>query len=394
MARFLVVNPGSSSKKYALFNDLDLVCSAYFESDGKGEHKANLEHDGEKSESKISEQDFSKAVKYFVDFLIKNGLVPDLVDLKAVGLRVVAPSSEFQQHFEMSEKAVSQLKSLQKQAPLHITGALKELDLIKHYLPKAKVFGVSDSAFHRTINPCARNYAVDGADAKKFDWYKFGYHGISVESVIDRFKNDVGDLKDKVIIGHLGSGVSVTAVKNGKSFDTSMGFTPLEGMVMATRSGDIDTGLLLAMSRDKEMSLLKLESYLNKKSGLLGISGVSDDIRALLVEEKKGDARAHLALEMFAYRIRKRIGAYAAAMGGLDQIILTATISERSAVMRKRILESLAFLGVSLDHKKNLALDSRVGKISDAKSKIEVYVVPTNEMGQMAKTVRAFLRKS
>jgi acetate kinase len=247
------------------------------------------------------------------------------------------------------------------------------------------IVGVSDSAFHATLPESAKFYAIPINDSRRLGLYRFGYHGISVQSVTSRAAAMLGRLPENVIVCHLGGGASVTAVKNGKSLDTSIGFTPLEGLVMATRVGDIDAGAVLYLSEKLKKNYKKLEHYFNNECGLLGLSGKSSDIRELLINEKAGEADSSLALKIYVNRIKQYIGRMAAILGGVDLIIMAGTVGERSFIMRERICDGLKFLGVELDSEINNKSEGIETEINKVGSSVKVLVVKTDEMEEMAK---------
>jgi len=280
-----------------------------------------------------------------------------------------------------------------EKVPLHLSSALEEIKNIKALFGEKKpIYGISDSAFHSTIPEYARFYAIPMKDSRKYGLYQFGYHGISVQSVLSRAKETLGKLPEKVIVCHLGGGASVTAVKNGKSIDTSMGFTPLEGLIMATRVGDIDPGAVLYLSEKLKKDNKELEIYFNNKCGLLGLSGKSADLRDLIEHEKNGDEDSTLALKIYVNKIRQYIGRMAAVLGGVDLLILAGTVGERSIVIRERVCADMKFLGIELDSKINNKSFGVEASINKASSSAKVLIVKTDEMEEMAKMTYSLLK--
>jgi acetate kinase len=260
---------------------------------------------------------------------------------------------------------------------------------LKKILKKVPIVGVSDSDFHKTIPVHAKYYGLPFEDTKKYQIERYGYHGTSVESILNKLGKEPAGVPSKLIICHIGSGVSVTAIKDGKSVENSMGYTPLEGVMMATRAGDIDPGTVALISENLGLKGKKLKEYLNKKCGLLGVSGKSEDVRDLIKLEKGGDTQAKLALDMYAYRLQKYIGAYYTVLGGLDAIIFTATVGERSFIMRERICQGLEVLGLKINKEKNNQSEGVDADISAVDSQVKVLVRKTDEMEQIARdTIR------
>lgn len=381
MKKIFITNVGSESRKYALYQNGELVFSAHFE---KG---------------KISLQEFENSTEYVVNELISQKLIGEKNEIFAIGFRVVAPGSYFLQNKIIDDEYLKKLETAKEQAPLHINPMLSELKALEQILPGIPIVGVSDSAFHGSLPARARFYGIPKKTAEELDIFRFGYHGISFESIIGKLKNifsdlsaQAGNLPERIIICHLGGGSSIAAIKGGKSIDTSMGFTPLEGVVMANRAGDIDAGAVIYLSKKFGYGPDEMENYLNTQCGLLGLSGKSNDVRELLEMEKGGDENAKLALEVMVYKIKKYIGAYFAALNGADVLIFSATIGERSAIMRARICAELENLGIVLDNEKNNETISVDGFINKDESPVKIAVITTDEMGQMAKEVVAIVK--
>jgi acetate kinase len=254
-----------------------------------------------------------------------------------------------------------------------------------------KIVGVSDSVFHNTLSDKAKYYAIPIADSRKLGLQKFGYHGISIQSVISQTIKRLGHLPSKTIICHLGGGASVTAIKDGQSVETSMGLTPLDGLVLATRVGEIDPGAVIYLADKLKLSTRKLEEYFNNNCGLLGLSGKSEDIRELIKHEKEGHKDSALALEIYTHRLKKYIGSAAAVLGGIDLLIFAGTVGERSFIMRGRICDGLQFLGIELDMEKNNQSDGIETELSLAQSKAKILVMKTDEMEEIAHEALATL---
>lgn len=385
MKKILTVNIGSASKKYALYDGENCLATAHFEHGDKGgyffTYKTAPDIHKEKS---ISVEEYDNALPVVVDLILAGNLVKDKGEL-AVAVRVVSPGGYFQHHRIIDDAYLGELKEAEEFAPLHITLVLSELKLIKNALPGAVMAGISDSAFNSTLPPVARNYALPAEEVKKYGIYRYGYHGLSAASAVRKMKNVPGGIPAKTVICHIGSGVSVTALENGASIDNSMGFTPLEGMPMSSRSGTVDAGAVLLIEKKLGLTPDQTFEYLNKKSGLLGIGG-SPDIRSLFALEKNGDAEAKLALDLLFYKIRLHIGAYMAAMGGIEVLIFTGTAGERSPKIRARVCEKLDGFGMILDEKENdMCIGNNDGFIQSEESKVSVVVLQDDEAGEMAR---------
>ncbi len=305
----LIVNIGSESKKYALYEEGREVWAAQIEN----------------REEKLAEDRLA-----------------DNFDL--IAFRVVAPGNFFRQHRVIDENYLAQLQSARAKTPLHVDLILAEIKNFQARFPTTRLVAISDSAFHRTIPDRARYYALPTEDARELEIERFGYHGISLSSIVEKLKEQ-GPLPEKIIVCHLGGGSSVTALKSGESVDTTMGLTPLAGLPMATRVGDLDPGALVYLAEAKNLAGEKLEEYLANQCGFLGVAGTSD-MRELLARETS-DERAALAVKMFVYQIQKYIGAYAAVLGGLDLLVFSGTIGERSEPIRDKILAGLGSLGAN-----------------------------------------------
>lgn len=383
----LAVNTGSASKKYALYEGDKELFRAHLEKENGG-HVAEFRFGGSEENIKITEADYKDAVNFVLEKAEEVGIFKDRNEIGRVGVRVVAPGEYFYSHNPIDETFFHKLEEAKEEAPLHVGPIIEELEELKEALPDAELIAISDSEFHSSLPDVSNVYAIPRDAEEKYGIRRFGYHGTSIRSVLRKSKELFGELPEKIIVCHLGSGASITAVKDGKSFDTTMGFTPLEGLVMGTRIGDIDPGALIYLGKKLGLVYEELEEYLNKKCGLLALSGKTADVRELIELESGGDVEAKLALDVFVYRIKKYIGAYAAAMGGLDALIFTATIGERSFVMRGRIINSLEFLGLKLDEKKNEETVSISGIISSGKG-VKIAVIPTDELGEIAREALA-----
>lgn len=382
MALTLIINPGSSSKKYALFQDDTLIASWRFERNEQT-YEVCTEYHGEQQKCEGVQIDhYTAALRQVLDAALSNNIINRLQDITQVAVRIVAPGTVFQQHVIINEEFLRLLRSREAAAPLHIPHTVRELDQLTQELPEAVVIGVSDSAFHAALPAVARTYGIAVADAKMHDIYRFGYHGISCASVWRRVPDVLSSTPAKCIIAHIGSGMSLTALKDGKSIDTTMGFSPASGLIMGSRAGSIESGALLELMRSRNLSLYDTQSYLSSQSGLKGLTGEAD-FRHILERISSADTVAQEALDIVIYNFQKQLGSYAVALGGLDTIVLTATAMERNSDLRSRFLAHLEWFGVELDVAQNEALPRQGGVISVAGSPVQVVVIPTNELDEM-----------
>lgn len=383
MAFTLVINPGSSSKKFALYSDTVRLADAYIEQDPKGFLMCVTEAEN-KNCFTLPKENYQNCLKDFLETVYKGDLVHKDQKIKRVAIRIVAPGSYFQKHRRIDDEFKKKLTAAAVRAPLHIPHTIKEIAAAQQILPEAEIIGISDSAFHATMPSVSRSYSLPEAEMEELDIHRFGYHGISVSSVVRKMNAVFGYIPERVVLCHIGSGVSVTALKDGKSVDTSMGFAPGSGLVMSSRSGDVDAGALLAFMQLRNLKPKDVEVYLQSAGGLRAMAGESD-LRLLLERKANGEAGATKALNAFFYHLQKTIGAYAAILGGVDAIVLTATASERSPALRDLLLKPLQFLGFGLDTYLNSAHVNCDGIISSKESKVKVAVIKTNEADEMVR---------
>ena len=365
--KYLIVNIGSVSKKYALFEGSVEKESAHFEKD------------------EMDLIDFENACEKFLESVDKE-------DIAGIGLRIVASGSYFRENRLIDNVYLENLEEAKEKAPLHLEPLIKEIQKLTEMLPGTPMAGISDSAFHADLPKHSSLYSIPQEDAREADVYRFGYHGISIQSILREIQENEGSVPARIIVAHLGGGASITAIKDDKSFDTSMGTTPLEGLPMATRVGNIGAGALIQLAKSKKMDLEELNEYLNTKCGLLGLSDKTGHIKELLDLEENGDKDATLALDIFVHNIKKYIGAYTAVLGGLDMIVLSGTISERSSTMREKILGGLEYLGIEIDKEKNNDLINDEGYIEAENSKVKIKVAKTNEIEEIALKTEELLK--
>jgi len=376
----IVINIGSESKKYAFYSGDKQIFFAHFEKENK-QHIVRIESEVDKKHFNITGNDYKDAFGIALEQALTFGISIDKHNVTGIGIRIVAPGTFFTEHRMINDMYLKKLKDAQKIAPLHINQTLVEIDYFRKFFPEIAIFGISDSELHKDL-PCrARLYAIPYGDAKRLDIYRFGYHGISVQSII-RELEDSDRVERRIIVCHLGGGSSITALLDGKSIDTSMGFTPDEGVPMATRVGTIDVAAVEYLT--KNLNHDKALDYFSLKSGLLGVSGQSSDIRQLLEFEANGDRKSQDALALYVYHIQKYIGAFSAALGGIDSIIFTGTVGQRSAIVRSRILSGFEWLGVNIDKNKNNNLIDEVREIMVDSSRVKLLIIPTREMNEIA----------
>jgi len=389
MGTTLVVNPGSSSKKYALYSCGKQVMFFRFEKTGKG-FELSTQVTGKQLQSEsLTEDDFTNSILKLEELIDKYIFREHISQIGSVVVRVVAPGTCFQQHVEIDDDYLSKLEAKSKVAPIHVPIILREIKQVKKIFPKVKIIAASDSEFHKDMPEHARIYSIDTKDTQDLDLYRFGYHGLSVSSIVNRIHGVIGIDPENLVVCHLGSGCSVTAVKNGKGIETTMGFSPTSGLPMSSRAGDLDSSALLYMMAAKGWKTKEAELYLDTRGGLVGLSGKSD-IRTLLDLKAKKDERADTALNTFAYNIRKAIAASTAALGGIDVIVLTATAAVRSSELRSLVLANLEYLGVIISKDRNEMMVSKDGIISVHNSSVKVVVMRTDEMGEMASIATKF----
>jgi len=399
--KILVLNCGSSSIKYQLFNieSNQVLAKGIAEKIGlKGSFLKYDRYDGDSVKLAGEILDHQTGIEYILGILTsdKHGCIKSLNEIDAVGHRVVHGEEKFNSSVLITSEVIQKMEQCIELAPLHNPPNLKGIYAVKNLLPDILQAGVFDTAFHQTMQKYAFLYALPYSLYEKYRIRKYGFHGTSHRYVSARACEILNlNMKDKNIITcHLGNGSSIAAIKNGKSIDTSMGMTPVEGLIMGTRCGDVDAGALTYIMHKEEIDTTALNTLMNKHSGVLGISGVSSDMRDIEdAAYRKGNERAKLALQMFNYRIKKYIGSYAAAMGGLDILIFTGGIGENGTDIREEICKNLDFMGIEIDTAKNKETAAKEAIISKPKSRVTVLVVPTNEELVIAKDTYEIITK-
>ena len=391
--KILVINCGSSSLKYQLF-EMDneaVLAKGLVERIGiKGSiliHKVNEE----KFIKETSMDSHTEAIKYVIEALLDkdHGVISDMTEINAVGHRVVHGGETYSKSVLIDDKVLKDLEDLSKLAPLHNPANIIGIKACKELMPNVPMVAVFDTSFHQTMPRDAYMYVIPYELYEKYGVRRYGFHGTSHNYVAHKAAEFLGkDIKDmKIITCHLGNGASLCAVKGGVSIDTSMGFTPLEGIAMGTRSGDIDAAVIPFLAKELGKNVDEILNILNKQSGVLGLSGVSSDFRDIEDAASKGNERAKLALDVYHYRVRKYIGAYAAIMGGLDCIVFTAGLGENGPSTREACCKDLEFLGVEIDKELNKAR-GELKEISFKDSKVKVLLVPTDEELMIARDTK------
>ena len=396
--KILCVNAGSSSLKYQLYEmpEEKVLISGYIEKIGLEDSFWTTKVNGEKIKGAKYLKNHSEAVKVMLDELIDNKVVESLDEIKGVGHRVLHGGEKYSDSVLITDEVIQDIKDLTKLGPLHHPGNLAGIESLKEVLPNVPNVAVYDTAFHQTMPKENYLYPVP------YEWYlnygvrKYGFHGTSHKNITTVMKEKLGKENINLIICHIGSGASISAVKDGKCYDTTMGITPLDGLMMGTRSGSIDPSILEYVCKESGESISDVTNALNKKSGLLGISGFSDS-RDVENAAADGDERAILALNMYNDRVAKYIADYYIELGGnVDAIVFTAGVGENGIDARKAIIDRLNPIGLYVDEDKNSKIasykDSQEGIISSKESKIDIYVVPTNEELMIALDAYKFVK--
>ena len=383
--KVLCVNAGSSSLKFQLYDmpaEISLI-GGYVEKIGAKDSFYTIKHDGNKTETKKPIKDHTEAVKVMLEELINYGVVKDLSEIRGVGHRVLHGGEKYSDSVVITKEVLKDIKNLTKLGPLHHPGNIAGIKAMQEALPEAVQVAVFDTAFHQTIPKVQYMYPVPMEWYKKYGVRKYGFHGTSHKYITQLMSQKLGKEKVNLIICHVGSGASITAVKDSKSYDTTMGLTPLDGLMMGTRSGSIDPSIIKYMIDESGMTYAEIDEALNKKSGLLGICGFNDN-RDVEQAIQNGNEDARLALDMYVDRIDRYIAEYYIELGGkVDAIVFTAGVLENGAETRESIIEGLEPLGIKINHEVNNAIASfkeiTSGIITAEDSTVPVYVEPTNE---------------
>ena len=395
----LVINCGSSSLKFQLINaeSEEVLAKGLCERIGIDGRLTYQPAGGEKEISEKAMPTHTEAIQFVIDALTneKTGVVKSLSEIGAVGHRIVHGGEKFASSVVIKEEVKKAVEECNDLAPLHNPANLIGVEACEKLMPGTPMVAVFDTAFHQTMPEKAYMYGLPYEYYEKYKVRRYGFHGTSHSYVSKKAAEVMEKAYDgvKTIVCHLGNGASVSAVLNGKSVDTSMGLTPLEGLVMGTRSGDIDPAIMEFIAQKENLDIEGIMNVLNKKSGVFGLSGgISSDFRDLTGAMAEGDKKAKIALEVFAYRVAKYIGAYAAAMNGVDDIVFTAGIGENVSYVREKVCSYLGYLGVELDPDANEKFRGEQGEITKPGCKVRVFVIPTNEELAIARETLALVK--
>ena len=373
--KYLIINLGSTSKRYAFYFKNKEVLNAHFDLTNL-KFKVKIKENTE--EEKLLTKDYKNSVKGVVRLLIRNNIISNAREISALGIRIVAPGKYFQENKVIDKDYLKKLSYASKITPLHLNPIIEELKQIKKELPRIQIVGVSDSAFHSTIPEFSKIYGLPKKITSDLEIYRYGYHGISISSVLNKIRQNLTYIPSKIIVCHLGGGSSITAIRNSESMENSMGFTPLEGLTGSTRIGNIDPGASIYLAKKLKLNPEKLENFFNFKCGFLGLVNHTDMRDVLNLENKSKTAK--LAIEFYTSQIKKYIGSYFALLNGLDLLVFTGAVGEGSARIRELACENLSALGIHLDQEKNKNPELF---IHSEDSKVKVAIVKTNEMEEM-----------
>ena len=381
--KILVLNCGSSSVKYKLFDGKSVIAQGGVEKIGLPDSFIKFTYNGEKVQQAHDMPEHTAAVSIIFKTLLdeKYGCLKSLDEIEAVGHRVLHGGMKVTESVLIDQRVIDIVEDCAVLGPLHNPANLKGIRAVQQLMPACPQVGVFDTAFHQTMPEKAYMYAIPYELFEKYDLRKYGFHGTSHRYVSKRTIEYLGldPNNSKVIVAHIGNGASISAVVNGKCVDTSMGLTPLEGLVMGTRSGDIDGAAITFLQEKEHLSPAQVDTLLNKKSGMLGLTGISSDMRDIYNAMLEGNERAKMALDVYAYRIKKYIGAYIAAMNGVDAIAFTGGVGENHDYTRKLVCENMDVFGIKIDEEKNLKIRGEEAILSTPDSKVTVAIVPTDE---------------
>lgn len=395
----LVINCGSSSLKYQVIDSETekVLAKGLCERIGIDGRLVYTPADGEKEISNLDMPTHKQAIQYVINALTndKTGVIKSLDEIGAVGHRLVHGGEKFACSTLITDEVIKAVEECSDLAPLHNPANLIGVHACQELMPNTPMAGVFDTAFHQTMPLEAYMYGIPYEYYEKYRVRKYGFHGTSHSFVSKRTAELLGKPAEnlKIIVCHLGNGSSICAVDGGKSVDTSMGLSPLEGLIMGTRSGDVDPSVMEFICKKENMDINGIMEVLNKKSGVQGLSGVSSDFRDLQAGAASGNDRCEMAVDVFCYRVLKYIGAYVAAMNGVDAIAFTAGLGENDDVVRRKIVSRLGYLGITLDEAANKETRGKEAVISTSDSKVPVWVVPTNEELAIARETVALLQK-
>ena len=378
--KILVINSGSSSLKYQIINmkNKKVLIDGICERIGIGNSFISYTLGTIKEKKTININNHKEALEEILHIIIDKGVLKDFNDIDAIGHRVVHGGDLFTESVLIDEEVIKKIEKLSSLAPLHNPANLSGIKTCMAIMPNKPNIAVFDTAFHQTISPKVFMYGLPYEEYDELRVRKYGFHGTSYKYIVKEVER-INPHSRKIIICHLGNGASVCAIKNGKSIDTSMGFTPLQGVMMGTRCGDIDPTAIFYIMEKRGLNLKEAENRLNKQSGMLGIFGKSSDSRDIENAILEGDERAVLTEEMYSYRIKGYIGSYAAALEGIDTLVFTGGIGENAAGIREKICNGFEYLGLNFDNETNNIRKSGIVTLSKVDSKVKVYKIPTNE---------------
>ena len=392
MKNILVINSGSSSLKFQLIlmPEETVLASGLVERIGQEGTKLHYSSKGFSTTEVIEIPNHAVALKEVTNLLmdVEKGVIKNASEISVIGHRVVHGGAAFSETIFINQKVKTKIKELFSLAPLHNPPNLTGIEVAEEIFPNAKQVAVFDTAFHQSIPAKAHKYAIPNSFLSEHKIQVYGFHGTSHKYVSEQAIQIIKKQQSKIISVHLGNGCSITAVKDGKSIDHSLGFGPVNGLIMGTRSGDIDQSVIFYMIEHLGYTAKEVSDILHNKSGMLGLTGYGD-LRDIETQAENGNRDCQLALEMNAYRIKKYLGAYAAVMNGLDALVFTAGIGENSSIIRKMVCEEMQYLGIELDQPKNDVRSKENRIISTEKSKVTVLVIPTNEELEIAKQTYA-----
>ncbi|WP_283678443.1 acetate kinase [Lentilactobacillus sp. Marseille-Q4993] len=393
MVKVLSINAGSSSLKFKLYSmpAEEVLVSGLVDRIGHQDGAFSYKVGDEKHESVQPIEDHTKGVQLVIDALLDSGVIKDKSEIVGVGHRVSHGGRKYEKSVEIDENVENEIDKLATVSPLHNPVNLAGIKAFEQLLPEARDVAVFDTSFHSTMPPEAYMYALPYEYYEKYGIRRYGFHGQSHQYVYSEVQRKFGDAQAaKIISCHLGNGASICAIKDGKSVNTSMGFTPLAGLVMGTRCGDIDPNIIPFIEENEHLSPDEMRTVMNKKSGLQGLSGVSNDVRDVLEAESAGNDRAKLALKVYVHQIQHYVGAYAADLNGLETLVFTAGVGEHSAPIRSRVCKQLGYLGVTIDEQKN---KNNEFEIQGRDSKVKVLVIPTDEELVIARETSRIISK-
>lgn len=396
--KILVINAGSSSLKYQLINmeDESVVLKGLCERiTFSGSQLTQKTFDGRETLIKQDMPTHKEAMQLVLKAMLdpEKGALKNVSEISAVGHRVLHSGEDFKESVVIDDEVIKICEKNAELGPLHMPGNIACIKSCREVMKGVPMVAVFDTTFHSTMPPKAYMYGIPYEVYEQYKIRKYGFHGTSHKFVSQETGKLLGDKNAKMVICHLGNGSSISAVKDGKCQDTSMGFTPLEGLVMGTRSGDIDPAAVDYLRVKVGLKPEEVVNYLNKKCGMLGISGKSSDMRDLTEAAKAGDEKAKLAIEMVAYRVKKYVGSYIAVLGGVDAIVFTGGIGEHSSLVRRLVMENMEYCGAEFDNEKNESYGSGVGFINKDGSKVKIIVLPTNEELSIARETKELALK-